>query len=167
MRFAWMSVFLLMLPARPAGAQAASAHALGALGPQTVWRCEESRDHLLPFPFRNPVIMTFVLLEPSAPSVRTPSQRMPLRSIIAGFTQEGEPITYSEIVLDSTADPQLQMPQLRRDASGVYSGTRSARDTSARGSPGHGQVPMTAQEIAQTLELAKELWRRRCAGPRA
>jgi hypothetical protein len=167
MRFACMSVFLLMFSALPAGAQAASAHALGSLGPAKVWRCEVSREQGLPFPFPNPVMMTFVLLEPSAPSVRSPSQRMPLRSIIAGFTQEGEPLTYSEIVLDSTADPQLQMPQVRRDARGVYSGTRSARDTSSRGSPGHGQVPMTAQEIAQTLELAKELWRRRCAGPRA
>jgi len=158
---------LLPFTALPVGAQAASAHALGALGPSKVWRCEVSRDRGLPFPFPNPVMMTFVLLEPSAPSARSPSQRSPLRTIIAGFTQEGEPLTYTEIVMDSTADPQLQMPQLRRDARGVYAGTRSARVASAGASPGTAQVPMTPQEIARALELAKELWRRRCAGPRA
>jgi len=158
---------LLTLTALPVGAQAASAHALGALGPASVWRCEVSRDQVLPAPFPNPVVMTFVLLEPSTANPTSPSQRFPLRSIIAGYTQEGELLNYNEIVMDSTADPQLQMPVLRRDARGVYSGTRSARVAPAGASPRTAQVPMTADEIARSLELAKELWRRRCAGPRA
>lgn len=151
---------LLAFVALPLNAQSASARALGALGPAEVWQCVvNTSSNRAPVPTPPGFFMTFVLLEPSARSPVDTSQRMPFRTVIVGFSPEGELLTYGEIVLDSTATPRVQMPNLRREPSGEYTGTWVG------GSSGREQL--SPDEIAAGVAIGRELWRRRCTGPRA
>ncbi len=138
----------------PRGTQEASARALGPLGPAASWHCAVVATGA-PSPLTNPIMMTFTLLTPSAPSPADSTQRIPLRVITAGFMPDGEVLTLGEIVLDSTATPRVQTPQITRTPGGEYTGLRI------------GGPILTDAEVAAALALAKELWRRRCAGPRA
>lgn len=138
----------------PLAAQAASPRALGPLGAADAWHCTDKSEPM-PVPLPAPVMMVFTLLTPSVPSPADSTRRLPVRIITVGFSHEGELLVFSEIVLDSTASPRIQMPRIRREAKGVYSGLRV------------GGGPLSDTEVAMGVELARELWRRRCVGPRA
>jgi hypothetical protein len=115
-------------------------------------------------------MMTFFLVESAAVRSREDAMRASRRTVITGFRQDGELLTLSEIVIDSTAAPTVQVPQLLREARGVYSGTRRGRVVTS-GGPSilpqvTGQIALTEAEVAAGVENASEFWRRRCVGPR-